>query len=207
MDKRNIISKLFPVQYDFYGMITNQAKINWLAVSALDSWLGSGSEGDSKALLEYAQSADQARMALEKNLIEAFTTPFDRTDIYSISAGMDRVIGYVKSTLLSMKAFQIPPDATIRNMVNKLREGTEAFFQSAQSLKNSPDKSEENFRRMRATHFAIERFYIDGMTAVFQSNDPMGALKQREVYHHLKDASQNLEDAVDILHRIVVRLT
>ena len=35
----------------------------------------------------------------------------------------------------------------------------------------------------------------------------MYALKQREVYHHIKDASTNLDDAVDLLHRIIVRLT
>jgi hypothetical protein len=34
----------------------------------------------------------------------------------------------------------------------------------------------------------------------------MQALKQREVYHHIKDASSNLDESVDVLHRIIVRL-
>lgn len=207
MDQRNIIDRLFPVQYHFYEMIAGQAQINGQAVQALSRWLDSGLEADGKVLLDAVKEADRARTVLEKNLIEAFTTPFDRVDIYSISAGMDKVMEYVKSTLLSMKAYGIRTDDIIRNMVGKLREGADTFYESAQSLKNSPGKSEENFNKMRETHFAIEQLYIEGMTAVFQSRDPMYALKQREVYHHIKDASRNLEDVVDILHRIVVRMT
>jgi len=53
----------------------------------------------------------------------------------------------------------------------------------------------------------IEQSYREAMSAVFKSNNPMEALRQREVYHHIKDASTYLDSAVDILHKIVVRLT
>ena len=58
---------------------------------------------------------------------------------------------------------------------------------------------------MRQTYVEVERLYRDGMAEMFKCNDPMHALKQREVYHHIKDASTNLEYTVDIFHRIIVR--
>jgi len=53
----------------------------------------------------------------------------------------------------------------------------------------------------------VEQLYRDGMARVFKGCDPIDALRHREVYHHIKDASSNLEDAVNILHKIVIRLT
>ena len=85
--------------------------------------------------------------------------------------------------------------------------GTEVFSESIEALKYNPTQSGQNISKMRYAHLAIEQLYRDGMANVFEKHDPMYALKQREVYHHIKDASGNLENAVNILHKIVVRLT
>jgi len=206
MDKRNIIDKLFPAKYDFYEMLNMQAEINAFGVDMLHNWLSSGSDEEKQKLLQYVKEADAARMDMEGKLIEAFITPFDRVDIYSISIAMDKVIKYSKSTLLSMETFDVAPDDTIITMVVKLKEGMDFLLESIIALKNNPMKSQENIIKIRATHTQVEELYRDGMTIVFKSNDPMNAIKHREVYHHIKDASLSLEDTVDIFHRIVVRL-
>ena len=142
---------------------------------------------------------------MENKLIEAFITPFDREDIYSISVEMDKVIEFAKSTLESMEAYEVEPNDVIINMVEKLKEGTDFLYESLTILESNPIKSQQNIVKMRETYVEVEHLYLDGMTEVFKCNDPMHALKQREVYHHLKDAATNLEYTVDILHRIIVR--
>ncbi|MBZ9686866.1 DUF47 family protein [Clostridium estertheticum] len=206
MVKISIIDRLFPANCDFYEMLNKQAEINAFGVDMLHKWLSSGSDEDKQKLLVYVKEADEARMSMESKLIEAFTTPFDRVDIYSISIAMDKIIKYSKSTLLSMEAFEVAPDDTITSMVGKLKEGTDFLLESINILKNNPIKSQENIIKIRATHTEVEQLYRDGMSIVFKSSDPMNAIKHREVYHHIKDASLNLEDTVDIFHRIVVRL-
>ena len=207
MDKKNIFNRLFPVKYDFYEMLNNQARVNALGINALYNWLNSESEVELEALIKYVKDADEIRMNMEKNLIEAFTTPVDREDIYSISVSMDKVIEYAKSTLLSMQKFDVKSNDIIFNMVEKLKEGADIFSASIQGLKTNPSKAGQNIARIRETHIAVEHIYRDGMAILFKSDDPMNALIQREVYHHIKDASANLEETVDVLHRIVVRLT
>ena len=207
MAKQNFIDRLFPVKYNFYKMLGNQARVNLSGVEALCKWIAEGSEKEAERLLQDVISADIIRMDLEKNLIQAFSTPFDRGDIYSISVGMDKIIEYAKSTLLSMKAYNVQANKTIINMLENLKTGTAIFAESIDYLEKNPSKAELNISGIRETHNVIEQLYRDGMEAVFNSNDPITALKQREVYHHIKDASANLDEAVDILHRIVVRLT
>lgn len=205
MDKRNILDRFFPAKYDFYGMLNKQAELNMLGVAALHKWLGSQSKNEKEELLRYVKEADEVRLDMESKLIEAFTTPFDREDIYSISVEMDKVIEFAKSTLESMEAYEVEPNDIIINMVEELKEGTDFLFESLTILENNPIKSQQNIIKMRKTHVEVEQLYRDGMTEVFKCNDPMNALKQREVYHHIKDASANLEFTVDIFHRIVVR--
>jgi len=205
MDKRNILDRFFPVKYDFYEMLNKQAMLTMLGVSMLHKWMSSHSNEEKEKLLSYVKEADEVRLDMETKLIEAFITPFDREDIYSISVVMDRVIEFAKSTLESMEAFEVEPNDVIINMVEKLKEGTDFLFTSLKILKINPEKSQQNIIKMRETHIDVERLYRNGMVEIFKVNDPMHALKHREVYHHIKDASLNLENTVDIFHRIVVR--
>ncbi|MBC3796979.1 DUF47 domain-containing protein [Acetobacterium tundrae] len=206
MNKNNIIDRIFPVKYKFYEMLYKQANTNGLGVNALYNWVKSGTVADSEALIHCVKEADEVRMNMEKDLIEAFSTPFDRGDIYSISVGMNEVLKYAQSSLLSMEAFEVKPDFIIIGMVEQLKIGVDVFSQAVKDLEKDPDKSAQVVVKMRVTHIEIERLYRDGMISVFASGDPMFALKQREVYHHIKDASTNLDETVDVLHRIIVRL-
>lgn len=204
---KSLIDRIFPVNYNFYEMLEKQAEINSLGMSALYNWLSSESASEADSLIEYVDKADIIRMEMEKNLVEAFSTPFDRADIYSISVGMDKVIEYAKSTLLSMQAYEVKANDIIIRLVWQLKVGTDLFANSITCLKDKPFDAEKNIPKIRQTHVSIEQLYRGAMATVFKSEDPMYALKQREVYHHIKDASSYLDDAVDSLHRIVVRIT
>jgi hypothetical protein len=202
-----LLDRLFPPKYDFFAMLSEQAQLNAQGVDALFNWLKDASAIESSALRQELKAADEIRMELERKLIDAFTTPFDRGDIYSISIGMNKVIEYAESTLLSMQAYEITANPVMIGMVAILKEGTDQFAESVAHLKTNPYETESHIAGIRQTHDRIEQSYREAMSAVFKSNNPMEALRQREVYHHIKDASTYLDSAVDILHKIVVRLT
>ncbi|NCA98059.1 MAG: DUF47 family protein [Clostridia bacterium] len=203
----NLLDRVFPPKYDFYAMLNQQARLNAQGVEALFNWLRDASAMESSALQQEFKVADEIRMDLEQKLVDAFTTPFDRGDIYSISIGMNKVIEYAESTLLSMQAYDMAANPVIIGMVAILKEGTDQFAAAVSCLKADPVQTESFIARIRQTHDRIEQQYRDAMSAVFKSQDPMEALRQREVYHHIKDASAYLDSAVDVLHKIVVRLT
>lgn len=143
---------------------------------------------------------------MEDNLIEAFATPFDRQDIYSLSVEMDKVVEYAKSTLTSMKAFEVSEDSTILNMIQQLKVGMDQLVEAIHLLKENPRKSQTHIGKIRSVEFAIEEEYRAGMVALFNHSDPMHALKYREVYHHIKDAGVYLGYTTDVLHKIIVRV-
>jgi len=73
------------------------------------------------------QRADTLRHDMEDRLMEAFTTPFDRQDIYQISRQMDYILNNCLSTAQEMNAFEVPPDDAIRKMAYALRNGVEKW--------------------------------------------------------------------------------
>ena len=201
------LNRVFPVKYDFYKMLEDQAVANSEVVDALIGWLLDASEENEALVNRHSKKCDDAHREMAKKLVEAFFTPFDRGDIYYISVTMRKSLSYAESTLAAMKAFNVKPDDIIKDMAFILKLGTELFVSSVSTLKAKPEKAEKYIPAIRATHSDIEKLYRDGMRAVFEGDDPMEALRHREIYHHLKDSSIYLENSVDILHRIIVRLT
>ncbi|MFZ3131265.1 MAG: DUF47 family protein [Desulfosporosinus sp.] len=206
MAKLNFWERLFPVTRDFYKMIGDQAEATANVVGYLSSWLSSRSEEDYQLLLREADAVDRCRFSMEDHLIEAFATPFDRQDIYSISIEMDRIVEYAKSTLTAMDAFEVVEDSIIHNMVQQLKVGTDQLAEAIQLLKEDPRKSKNKIGIIRKVQCAIENEYRAGMGVLFNSSDAMHALKYREVYHHIKDAEVNLGYTTDVLHKIIVRV-
>ncbi|TGE33516.1 DUF47 family protein [Desulfosporosinus sp. Sb-LF] len=206
MAKANFWERLFPVKRDFYKMIRDQAEASTNVVGHLCSWLTSRSEEDYQLLIREADAADRYRFTMEDNLIEAFVTPFDRQDIYSLSVEMDRIVEYAKSTLIEMEAFEVVTDTIIQNMVQQLKGGTDQLVEAIDLLKDVPRKSQIQIGTIRKIQMTIEDEYRAGMVELFKSPDLMQALKYREVYHHIKDAAVFLGYTTDVLHKIVVRV-
>ena len=206
MAKPNFWERLFPLKRDFYKMIWDQAEASTNVVGCLSSWLSSRSEEDYQLLLQEVDVVDRCRFTMEDNLIEAFATPFDRQDIYSLSVEMDRIVEYAKSTLTEMAAFDVVEDSIIHNMVQQLKVGTDQLAEAIHLLKEDPRKSQVQIGKIRKVQFTIEDEYRAGMAALFNSSDPMYALKYREVYHHIKDAEVYLGYTTDVLHKIIVRV-
>jgi uncharacterized protein len=203
----NLIDRFFPPKYDFFGMLSQQAHVNALGVDALFGCLSDHFDEQGQQVIAKALEADRVRMDLEHKLIQAFATPFDRGDLYSISIAMDKVIEYARSTYLSMAAYQVWADEIISGMIAQLRDGVNRFARAVDRLASKPALAEEEIGAIRLTHLAIEQLYRDGLAALLTGGQPLETLRYREVYHHIKDASADLELAVDLLHRIVVRLS
>jgi len=167
-------------------------------------WLKERPESDPADLVQFESEVDDLRHDMEDRLVRAFSTPFDRQDIYTLSRQMDYVLNFSVETSLEMHAFGISPDPAILEMAEALAEGTTILARGIRLLPREPLAVEGIIKGARAAMYAMDRRYIRAMADLFREGDPMGALKKREVYHHLRDAARALRDTVDLLHRTAV---
>ncbi len=201
-----LLDRVFPPKYDFNGMLTNQVEETENGVNELVEWLKAGAKEPIDKITASELNADRIRHEMEQLLQEAFDTPFDRQDIYSISRQMDQVLNYSHSTAREMVAFKVAPNPAICGMADSLLEGVKCLAAGVRMMSGPVKDPQGMITQIRRHTHEIEDRYIDSMANVFIEGDAITAMKKREIYHHLRDAGRNLNSTVDILHRIIVAM-
>lgn len=204
---RGLFDAIFPSEYDFEGMLAYQAERTLAGVRIFSGWLEETPLSEPVILSRVEGEVDELRYRLEEKLLEAFSTPFDRQDIYSLSRQMDYILNFSRETATEMYAFGVEPDEHIRKMVQGLLNGTGQVCAAVAVISNDRVGVEKAIREARKAMRSIEEHYITGMQDLFGTGDPMTALRKREVYHHLRDAGRALRQTVDILHKAVVGIS
>lgn len=205
-EKTPLLDRLFPPLYDFNKMLHDQAVATVEGIEILEAWLKEAKLSEPQELIRKEDDADKIRHNLDHKLMEAFSTPYDRQQIYAISLQMDLILNFALSTALEMKAFGVYPDDAIRNMTAALLKGVRLLAEALKVMVAHPERVDDMIREMRIQEYEMEKLYIRSMSVLLQGKDPFEALKKREIYHHLEDAGRNLDRTVDRLHRILVSL-
>ena len=203
MKKSNFMDRIFPPKHDFLMMLQQQAALSAEGISALGDFLENRSALIICPLYEIGDKADQQRLDMEAQLASAFSTPFDRQDIYALSIEMDRVLDCAVLTMRAIETYEIIANNIMVGMIAELKKGMTEFARAIKSLDEDAVMIGESIVRMRLTQAMNEEIYRRGMKQLFASDDPMNAMKLREIYRYLRDCSVYLGVAVDRFHKIV----
>jgi uncharacterized protein len=205
-EKKSLFSSIFPREHDFEGMLTFQADRTVAGVQVLVSWLKVSPLGNPRELEQIENEVDIMRHDMEARLIQSFSTPFDRQDIYSISRQMDYILNFSKETAKEMYAFGVQPDKPILDMAGMLLSGSACIARGIKALNDDKEAVEMEIRHARDAYNALEEIYIAGMAELLTTNDAMHAIRMLEIYHHLRHAGRAMGDTLDILHNAVIDL-
>jgi len=204
--KKKMIDRIFPPKYDFHGMLRRQAELTSESIEAFVKWLEAGAKGPPEEFNRIKKEADEYRWHMEGELIMAFATPFDRTDIYDLSRQMDRIVDSASDTAKEMLEFEITPDEPIMYMAEILAKAVQALSDAIQLLEGRPREAEKLVPPLRKLHKDVERSYLDAISFLLTGEVTMDKMKRKEVYHNYKNVMKNVGFTVDILHRVVVSL-
>lgn len=204
--RRGLFESIFPREYDFEGMLTNQARRTVEGLMEVAEWMQGGGQEDPSALVAMEKDVDRMRHDMEAKLTAAFSTPFDRQEIYGLSRQMDYILNFAVETAREVYAFKVSPDEPLLRMSRSLLQGTESLVQGIIILGDGEGDFESVVREARASMHAIEDQYIEAMARLLEEQDLRMVLKKREVYHHMRDAGRALRATADVLHRTKVDL-
>jgi hypothetical protein len=200
----NILDSIFPPRYDFEGMISHQADRTLEGVRALVDWLENYAGEEPVLLGRIEVEVDEFRYGMEDKLKDAFSTPFDRQDIYQLSRQMDYILNFSYETAREMHVFDVLPDPPILGMAAALLRGTAEVASGVKVMGSDPVKVRASIRDAREAIHTLDNTYIFAMKELFKSGSAIDAMKRREIYHHLRDTGRALRGTVDILHQAVV---
>ncbi|WP_421908193.1 DUF47 domain-containing protein [Methanolacinia petrolearia] len=199
--KIKILDNIFPPEYDFKGMLEEQAESTQKGGGTFVFWLRDVPLKDPRNIDKIAAEVDDLRHNLEQKMVEAFSTPFDRQDMYTLSRHMDYILNHTKETAREMYSFGVSPDEAIINMAEQIFRGTGLMVDAVRAMNNEESKVEEYIRMARKSMHEIDDTYIESMAKLLHTEDPMNALRKGEIYNHLREIERALRRAVDLLHK------
>ena len=200
-----------PRQDKFLQSLIRQAEITLEGLDALEVYVNKRSDKAAAAVRQAEKDADEVRRILIDNLNRTFVTPMDREDIFALSRAIDDVMDYAYSTVEEMELFGVEANDFLRRMVSLLQDAATEIHLATLRLKENPGVASEHASRAKALENRVEGVYREAIADLFSGPEDiahvMEMLKLREIYRHLSNCADRGDEAANVIHDIVVKMT
>ena len=188
-----------PETPDVLGLLRQQAAVTVQGLEAFQSWAG-GDAAAADAVRESEHQADDAKRALLSALRAAFVTPLEPEDLFALSRGLDRILGYARDLVAESDAIASAPDRVISEMAALLVEALRAIDKALSYLGTDDDAATNAAEEAIRAHRSLERVYYRGMRALLDVQDRTERISRRELYRR----SQRIgEIVIDVAERVM----
>lgn len=201
------LSKIFGEKIDFYRLLEEQSEFIVKSVSALDSYVGTLDPSFAAEVKSLEKEADRKRNELVQELNKTFITPFDREDIYLLSKALDDILDYYKTTVNEMEIYQIGLSAELTEFMQMLQQGSGAIREAVRMLKQNASLSAQNAVKAKKCENKVEEIYRKSVAQLLESDDIKYIIKMREIYRHLSNCADRIDEAADIICHILMKET
>ncbi len=181
--RRRVLRRvLFSVAPDVLGLLVAQGEVSVVAMDAFERWSQGGSVDAAAEVHRLEHDADDARRALLAALRSALVTPIDQEDLYVLSERCDRVVNQAKSITNTAAALSWTPDHHGLEMAAHLHTAMARTVEGFGALLSAPDSAGAAADAVVGEARAVEHGYRVALAELLREDDPVEALRARELY-------------------------
>jgi len=205
--------RLMPRQNVFFPAFERHAAVMVKAAVALREMVAGGDQLKSRfqEILDLEHEADGIAREVLLGLRTTFITPFDRSDIKSLITSMDDSVDQCKATAKAIMLFEMTKfEPDMRKMADAVVECSERASRGVLMLadvgKNATALNEICLQITRIEGDADDA-YDRGLELLYQKvkgGDALEFIRGSEIYKHLEDAVDRLDDVADEIQGIVI---
>jgi hypothetical protein len=183
-------------------MLLEQASVTIEGVEALVAWAAGDPEG-ADAVRACEHRADDRKRDLRKALTEAYTTPIDAEDLYTMSVRLDAVMNGAKDAVRESEVMAIVPDEHVLAMCSLLSDGVRHLADAFAALGGAGRPNGEGPTATEAADAAVksqrhlERAYRGAMSALLEVDDLREVMGRRELYRRFSRISEELVEVAE----------
>lgn len=153
---------------------------------------------------------DELVRTLTKELDEAFVTPIDREDLYSIVKEMDNILDNINSIIHRFIMFDIHScSEEIKSSCTILHKATTELNNLMQELETNGCRSKKlidiimNISRIESEG---DKVFRAGVTKLFKfEKDPITVMKWKEIYQITENTIDDVEKVANIVEGVVIK--
>jgi uncharacterized protein Yka (UPF0111/DUF47 family) len=151
------------------------------------------------------EEAERLRDENMGRLNSAFSTPFDREDIYRAIEELDWIVVHTRRTAREMEILGVSPDNFIREICLEIQTGVTALQTGFAQLGSDTKAAYRQAEAARGIDRRARNLYEEALGELFKGDNVVEMLKRREIYHHLADGAKRVRKTAEVLQDIVVK--
>jgi hypothetical protein len=205
--------RLLPRQNVFFPAFERHAAVMIKTAVALREMVAGGDQLRPRfqEILDLEHEADAIAREVLLGLRISFITPFDRADIQSLITSMDDSVDQCKATAKAIMLFEMTTfEPDMRKMTDAIVECSELAQRAVAMLSDvAKNASELNEICLQITHIEgdADDAYDRGLELLYQKvkgGDALDFIRGSEIYKHLEDTVDSLDDVADEIQGIVI---
>ncbi|MGH9550608.1 MAG: DUF47 domain-containing protein, partial [Terriglobales bacterium] len=199
--------KFFEPKTDFFALLTEQAETTVEGLSSLHDWLKGGGKKRCEAMHDLEHKADRQKRHIQECLRDTFVTPFDREEIYDISAELDCVINNAKKLVKDMELFDEGfRDKRLIKMSELNLEGAQNLKGSIESLQHDLAMAAELANKARKTDSHVGDVYREVLKNIPDDPHVAQVIRQKHIADRLTSIAERIEVLGEKLLHISIKL-
>lgn len=145
-----------------------------------------------------------------KELSEAFITPIDREDVYSIVKGMDSILDLINSTMHRFIMFNINESTEeSKVLVDMLVQITKELIELMDELRVKGCKSKQIHQKISniiKIEHKTDKIFMKAVAELFEKEtDSLTVMKWKEIYQILENTIDNCEKVANVVEEVVIK--
>ncbi len=209
MSLRNIFK---PKPNKFLQLLVEQTALTVKGLEQLSVYLKKRDSTVAKKIAATESEADEVRRILIEELMRTFVTPFDREDIFSLSREIDDVLDYANTTVDEMETLDVEPSPFMPQMASLLFEAAQEIKMAVERLQDKHyTVAGDHAQRAKALENRVEAVYREALADLFHGvkdfKQMMNVLKVREIYRHLSNASDRVDQAANVISDVIMKMS
>ncbi|MGB8384953.1 MAG: DUF47 family protein, partial [Dermatophilaceae bacterium] len=185
-----------PQNPDVLLTLRQQTDITLAGAIAFAAWAG-GDRTQQAQVRACEHQADQVRRQLSLQLRQAFSTPVDQEDLFTLSERLDAVLNGLKNVVREADSSQIEPDAALVAMAGEIATGVQHLHTAMSRLDTDGDVATREADAAVSAERRMEKIYREAMRGLREVDDLREVLSRREFYRRTLDIGERLTRVAD----------
>jgi uncharacterized protein len=211
-----ILHALLPKDDKFFILFEKDADNLLLAAKTFKEMMNSKISAEERAqkirkIEELEHKGDEITHEIFQELGLSFITPFDREDVHELASKLDDILDFVQGASTRIVLYRvntISPEAEA--LANLVYDAIEALHKAIPHLRDMRDakKMSENLVKINSIENEADDLFERAIAALFDNcKDPIELIKSKELLVSLETATDQCEDAANVIESIIVKNT
>ena len=193
-----------PQSPDVMDTLKAQADVTVAGATAFASWAG-GDLAQGAQVRACEQRADEIRRQLSLQLRQAFSTPVDQEDLFTLSERLDAVLDALKNVVREADSCALEPDGAIAAMAGEIATGVQHLHTAIDHLATQGDVATREADAAASSARRMERIYRDAMRRLLGLDDLRAVVTRGEFYRRTLETGDRLTRVADRVWYAVVK--